>query len=437
MIARLAAGLFALALGFPAAANIEIQQVTSPGGVEAWLVEDRSIPFVALEFWFVGGSALDPADRRGATYLMTGLLEEGAGEMDAQGFAAAVEGLAASFEFDASRDAVTVSARMLTQNRDAAADILRAALVEPRFDADAIERVRGQVLSIIEGNARDPNDIAATTFAAMAYGDHPYGSPQEGSAESVAALTRDDLIAVHRSTLTRGRVAVGAAGDISPEDLGVLIDRILGDLPAEAPPRPGPVVNNLAGGVTVVEFPSPQSVAFFGHAGIERDDPDFFAAFVLNQVLGGSGFQSRLMGEVRVNRGLTYGIGSFLSLADLSPALLGQFSSSNELMAEAIEVVRAEWVDLAANGITQEELDAAVRYMTGEYPLRFDGNGTIAGILAAMQSDDMPVDYIVNRNAYVEAVTLEDVQRVAARLLDPEALHFVVVGQPQGLSPGN
>jgi zinc protease len=189
--------------------------------------------------------------------------------------------------------------------------------------------------------------------------------------------------------------------------------------------------------VTVVDFPSPQSVAFFGHAGIDRDDPDFFAAFVLNQVLGGGGFRSRLMEEVRVERGLTYGIGSFLSLADLSPALLGQFSSSNELVAEAVEVVRAEWADLAENGITEAELDAAKRYMTGEYPLRFDGNGRIAGILAAMQSDQMPVDYIVNRNAYIEAVTLEDVRRVAARLLQPEALHFVVVGQPQGLSPGN
>jgi zinc protease len=437
MIARIAAGLAALVFAFPAAANIEIKEVTSPGGIDAWLVEDPSIPFVALEFWFPGGSALDPADRRGATYLMTGLLEEGAGDMDAQGFAEAVEGLAASFEFDSSRDQVTVSARMLSENRDEAADLLRAALTEPRFDEAALERVRGQVLSIIESNARDPSDIAATTFYAMAYGDHPYGSPQEGTPQSVAALSRDDIVAAHRAAITRDRVVVGAAGDITPEDLGLLIDRILGDLPAEAQPRPAPIALDLEGGVTVVDFPSPQSVAFFGQAGITRDDPDFFAAFVLNQVLGGGGFRSRLMEEVRVERGLTYGIGSFLSLADLSPALLGQFSSSNELVAEAVEVVRTEWADLAENGITEAELDAAKRYLTGEYPLRFDGNGRIAGILAAMQSNEMPVDYIVNRNAYIEAVTLEDVRRVAARLLQPEELHFVVVGQPQGLSPGN
>lgn len=437
MIARITAALVGLFLALPAQANIDIKEVTSPGGIDAWLVQDPSIPFVALEFWFVGGSALDPAEARGATYLMTGLLEEGAADMDAQAFAEAVEGLATSFSFDSSRDSVTVSARMLTQNRDQAAELLRAALVEPAFDPAAIERVRGQVLSIIEGNARDPSALASSTFNAMAYGDHPYGSPQEGSAESVAALTRDDLVAAHRAALTRGRVAVGAAGDITPEELGLLIDRILGDLPQDAPERPGPVSLDMSGGVTVVDFPSPQSVAFFGHAGIERDDPDFFAAFVLNQVLGGSGFRSRLMTQVREERGLTYGIGSFLSLADLSPAILGQFSSSNDLVAEAIDVVRAQWADLAANGITQDELDSAKRYMTGEYPLRFDGNGTIAGILAAMQSDDMPIDYITNRNAYIEAVSLADVSRVAARLLRPDALHFVVVGQPQGLSPGN
>jgi len=437
MIARFAAAVAATVLAFPATANIEIEEVTSPDGIGAWLVEDSSIPFVALEFWFVGGSSLDPAEQAGATYMMTGLLEEGAADMDAQGFAEAVEGLAADFGFSSYRDAVVVEARMLSQNRDEAADLLRAALVEPRFDETAIERVRGQVLSILESNARDPEEIATTTFNAMAYGDHPYGTPQEGTAETVSALGREDLHAAHRAALTRDRVVVGAAGDITPEELGLLIDRILGDLPDEAPARPEPVTLDLEGGVTVVDFPSPQSVALFGQEGIERDDPDFFAAFVLNQVLGGRGFRSRLMEEVRVNRGLTYGIGSYLSLADLSPGLFGQFSSSNELVGEAIEVVRAQWADLAENGITQEELDAAVRYMTGEYPLRFDGNGTIAGILAAMQSDEMPVDYIVNRNAYVEAVTLEDVNRVAAQLLQPDALHFVVVGQPQGLSPGN
>ena len=437
MIKRLIVAAFAAFFALPATATIEIDEVTSPGGISAWLVEDSSIPFVALEFWFVGGATLDAPAARGATYMMMGLLEEGAGDLNAQDYAAAVEGLAASFSFDSYRDAVVVSARMLTQNRDAAADLLRAAITTPRFDQDAIERVRGQVLAIIQSDARDPEEIAAATFNALAYGDHPYAFAQEGTAETVTGLTRDDIVAAHGAALTRDRVVVGAAGDISAAELGQLIDHILGDLPQTAPPRPDPADFALSGGITVVDFPSPQSVAYFGHAGIDRDDPDFFAAFVLNQILGGGGFRSRLMGEVREKRGLTYGIGSFLSLADLSPGLLGQFSSSNDLVGQAIDVVKEQWADLATNGVTQEERDAAIRYMTGEYPLRFDGNATIAGILAAMQSDDIPVDYVTNRNAYVEAVTLEDLRRVAARLFRPDDLHFVVVGQPQGLSPGN
>lgn len=437
MIKRLIVAAFAALFALPASANIEIEEVTSPGGISAWLVEDHSIPFVALEFWFIGGAVLDAPEARGATHMMMGLLEEGAGDLNAQDYATAVEGLAADFSFQSYRDAVVVSARMLTQNRDAAADLLRAAMTTPRFDRDAIERVRAQVLAIIQSDALDPQEIAATTFNRLAFGDHPYAFAQEGSAETVTGLTRDDLVAAHRGALTRERVVVGAAGDITAAELGALIDHILGDLPQTAPPRPGPADFALEGGVTVVDFPSPQSVAFFGHAGIERDDPDFFAAFVLNQILGGGGFRSRLMGEVREKRGLTYGISSFLSLADLSPGMLGQFSSSNALVGEAIEVVRAQWADLAENGVTQDERDAAIRYMTGEYPLRFDGNGTIAGILAAMQSDEIPVDYVTNRNSYIEAVTLEDLRRVAARLLQPDDLHFVVVGQPEGLSPGN
>ncbi len=436
---RTLAGLLAAAvLILPGAAKaIEIEEVTSPGGIEAWLVEDHSIPFVALDIWFMGGASLDPEDARGAVHLMTGLLEEGAADMNARAFAERVEGLAASFEFDVYRDALTVSARMLSENRDEAAGLLRAALVEPRFDDDAIERVRGQVLSIIEGDARDPDEIASATFNRMAWGDHPYGSALEGTRESVLALTREDLVSAHDAVLARDRVIVGAAGDITPEELGALLDEILGALPAEGAALPDVAEFRLDGGTTVMEFPSPQSVALFGHEGIARDDPDFFPAFVLNQILGGGGFRSRLMEEVRVERGLTYGIYSYLGLSEYGQTVAGRFSSSNELVAEAISVTRDQWRDVAENGVTAEELEAAKRYMTGAYPLRFDGNGRIAGILAGMQADGMPASYIETRNDRVEAVTQEDVARVAERLLQPEALHFVVVGQPQGLEPSN
>ena len=425
----------AMMLALPAAADIDIQEITSPQGTSAWLVEDHTIPFVALDIRFQGGTSIDPEGKRGAVYFMTGLLEEGAGDLDAQAYAQQAEALAAQISFSSYRDSVAISAQFLSQNRDEAADLLRDALVAPRFDESAIERVRTQILSIIESHQQDPDELAAQAFNAQAYGNHPYASPEQGTLETITTMTRDDLVAAHRAAITRDRVFIGAAGDITAEELGVLIDRLIGDLPAEGPALPGPAEYALEGGITVVDYPTPQSVTIFGHEGIERTDEDFFPAFVLNQILGGGGFQSRLMNEVRVNRGLTYGIYSYLSLADWQPMLLGQFSSSNNLVAEAIEVTRSIWQDMAENGVTEEELEAAKLYMTGAYPLRFDGNGTIAGILAGMQQDGMPTEYINTRNDRVNAVTMEDIRRVAARLLQPDGLRFVVVGQPEGLTP--
>jgi zinc protease len=426
-----------LAVAGPAFAAVEIQEVESPGGITAWLVEEQSIPFVALEIRFRGGAALDPEDKRGATNLMMALLEEGSGDLDARGFAAAREELAASFEFEAFDDAVSISARFLTENRDEAVALLRQALVEPTFEADAIERVRAQVQSIIRSDAQDPNTIASRKLDELVFGDHPYGSSRNGTAESVAALTRDDIVAAHAATLTRANVHVGVAGDITPEELGPLLDALLGDLPEGTPLEIAEAPYLLSGGKTVVPFDTPQSVALFGHSGIARDDPDFFAAFIANEVFGGGGLQSRLSEEVREKRGLTYGIGSFLSELDGAPLLLGQTATENSRMAESIEVIKAEWARAATEGFTPEEVEEAKTYLTGAYPLRFDGNGPIASIMVGMQMEGLPIDYIETRNDKVNAVTVEDVNRVAAELYDPEALHFVVVGRPEGIEPSN
>lgn len=437
-MSRILGGFAALILwAVPAWAIVDIQEVTSPGGIEAWLVEDHSIPFTALEIRFEGGAALDPEGKRGAAYFMSGLLEEGAGAYAARGYAARTEALAASFEFDISDDSLAISARFLTENRDEALEHLRLAIQEPRFDDEAIERVRAQILSVIASDAQDPNAIVGARFDALAFPDHPYGTPYEGSAESVAGLTRDDLVASHRAILARDRIHVGAAGDITAEELGGVLDALLGALPETGAPLPEDTEVALTGGVTVVPFASPQSVARFGHEGLARDDPDFFPAFILNQIVGGGGFSSRLMQEVRVERGLTYGIGSYLLPLDDAALYIGQFSSDNTRIAEAIAVIREQWADIAANGVTAEELDEAKVYLTGAYPLRFDGNGRIASILVGMQQDDLGIDYIPTRNDKVRAVTLEDIARVAARLLRPEDLRFVVVGMPEGLEASN
>lgn len=423
----------ALLAALPARADVDIQAVTSPGGITAWLVEEPSIPFVALEIRFRGGASLDNPETLGAVNLMTGLLEEGAADMDARAFSRAQEELATTLGFDVSRDAVSISARFLTENKDASIALLRAALKEPRFDEAAVERVRGQVLSIIQSDLKDPNDIAGQTLAPMIYGDHPYAHPVNGTIESVTALTREDLIAAHQNVLALDRIYVGAAGDITPDALGALLDDLLGDLPATGAPMPPRAEVSIPPGVTVVDYPTPQSVALFAQKGISQKDPDYFGAVLLNHVIGGGSFESRLQNEVRVKRGLTYGVYSYLANRDLADVYLGSVSSSNDRIAEAIEVIRDEWRKAEAEGLSEEELQRAKTYITGAYPLRFDGNGPIANILVGMQLIDLPIDYIATRNDKVNAVTLEDVQRIAGELIDPEGLHFMVVGQPEGL----
>lgn len=417
----------------PARADVDIKSVTSPGGITAWLVEEPSIPFVALELRFRGGASLDAPGKRGAINLMTALLEEGSADLDARGYGRATEELATSFGFDTSHDSVAVSARFLTENRDASINLLRDALQDPRFDDEAVERVRGQVLSIIQSDLKDPDDIASLTMNQIAYGDHPYATSLNGTLESVGELTRDDLIEAHAAVFARDRLYVGVVGDITPEELGPLLDKLLLDLPEKGAPMPPRVEVDIPAGITVVDFPTPQSVAQFAQRGMKQSDPDFFAATILNQVLGGGSFESRLMNEVREKRGLTYGVYSYLAPRDLGEVYMGSVSSANDRIAQAIEVIQAEWEKAALDGVTPDELRDAKTYITGAYPLRFDGNATIANILVGMQMIDLPIDYIATRNEKVEAVTLEDVQRVAAELLDPENLHFVVVGQPAGL----
>jgi zinc protease len=437
MIRFVFACVLTLLMTSPLRAAVDIQEVTSPGGIKAWLVQETSIPFTALEIRFKGGASLDRPGKRGAINLMTATIEEGAGDLDAQGFANARDALAASYSFDVHRDSLTISTRFLTENRDDAVALLRQALVSPRFDQSAIDRVREQVLSGLRSDEGDPNSIASRNFNVLAYGDHPYGSVLDGTLTSVAELTRDDIVTAFKDAVALDRVYVGAAGDISAEELGALLDSLLGELPETGAPLPEDADILLTGGVSVVQLNTPQSVALFGHAGIARDDPDFFPAFVANEIFGGSGRQSRLSLEVREKRGLTYGIGSYLASYDLAHMLIGQVASANERMAEAIEVTRQEWAKIAAEGVTETELEEAKTYLTGAYPLRFDSNASIARILVGMQLDDLGPDYIVTRNDRVNAVTLDDIRRVAKRLYRPEDIRFVVVGQPEGLENVN
>jgi len=433
MMRLLYSAALALTLASPVAAEIAIQPVATPDGNAAWLVEEHSIPFVSIELIFTGGAAIDPEGQSGAVSLMTALLNEGAGDMDALQYASALESLAGSVSFSAGRDSVTLSIRALSENRDQVVDLAILALTEARFDAASLERVRGQMVASLERDVRDPDTIAQRAFAELGYAGHPYANAPDGSPESVANLSRDTILDAHRTAFSRDLAYVGAAGDITPQELALIVDRILADLPVSSTPLPEYQSFAAPAGVSVIDYPGPQSVIQFGHAGMFYDDDDFMAAYLINTAFGGGGFGSRLMSELREERGLTYGVYTSLSSYRFGDSYVGRFSTANETAGEAIDLIRAQYEWLANGGITQDELDRVQTYLTGAYALRFDGNESIAGIMASMQFQGYPLDYVNIRNDLVRAVTLEDIRRVSARLAQPDALRFVVVGQPQGI----
>lgn len=416
---------------------MEIQEVTSPGGIKAWLVSEPLIPMIALEMYFDGGALLDPDDKLGATNLMVGLIEEGSRDLDSLGFAAAAENLASRFGYDAAHNGVYISATMLSENRDATIELLAGALNDPTFDPIAITRVKGQISSIIRSDASDPGTLAGQAFTKALFPDHPINRPLNGTLETLEALTRDDMFAAHQRNLVKSRVTIGVVGDITAEELGPMLDQLLGGLPSVGPELPDDAVPAEAKEVIVIDYETPQSVAIFGHAGIDRTDPEFMAAYVASSILGGGGLDSRLTTEVRVKRGLTYGIYSYLGGLSYAEVYRGSVSSGNESIGEVVDLVRAEWQKMEDQGATAEELERTKRYLTGAYPLRFTSNGQIANTLVGLQQNELPIDYIDTRNDVMNALTLDQVNAAIRRVLKPEMLRFVIVGQPEGLSDVN
>lgn len=434
--------VIALVLAFTAEApsaraDIKIVSVTSPGGIEAWLYEDHTIPILTIDASFLGGPAIDSEGREGATSLMAALLDEGAGELDSVAFATALEDLAAGIDFSTSSDELRLSATTLTDTRDAAMNLLRLALTEPRFDVEPVERLRAQTLASIEQSNADPQTRAYEAFFAQAFPGHPYGRSTTGTPESVAAISVEDLRAAHKAVLTQERLQVAVVGDITVEELGPLLDLVFGALPETGPSLPAVVAPRLSGTTTVIDFDTPQSVVVFGNAGILADDPDSIPAMLMDYVMGEESFGARLIEEMRVKRGLTYGVNTYMAFGQFGGLYLGAFSSSNERVAAAIQVLRAEWTRMAEDGPSAVELAGAKRYLTGAFPLRFDGSANIAAQLLGLQKAGHDLDYINRRGDLIDAVTVEDTARVARRLLAPKELTMVIAGRPEGLEKIN
>jgi len=410
-----------------AARAMDIQEVKSPKGITAWLVEDHTVPIIAIRFVFDGGSTQDPAGKEGLVNLMTGLFDEGAGDLDSEAFQIKLDDVGAEMGFEAGRDGTYGSMRTLAERKDAAFDLLRLAVTKPRFDQAPIDRIRSQILSGIIAGENDPGTIAQTKWAEAIYGTHPYSRSDEGTKQSLAAITPDDLKAFHKANFARDGLHVAVVGDIDAGTLKQKLDALFGDLPEKQTLNPVADIEPKLGQQLEVNYDLPQTSLQLAYPGVKRDAPDFFASVLMNEILGGGTFTSRLFEEVREKRGLAYSVSSNLIDQKHAESLLVTTATRSDRAAETLGVVREVVKRMAEVGPTEEELEATKKYMVGAYAINnLDSSSAIAATLVELQLDKLGIDYMQRRGALINGVTLDQVKAAAKKLLSTEPAIMVV-----------
>jgi zinc protease len=425
--AKLSLAVLGLVWIVPAASAAKIERVVSPGGIVAWLVEDYSVPVVSMNFAFHGGAVQDPAGKPGVANMLSGLLDEGAGNMDSQAFQSELDSLSIGLDFDAGRDDFFGTIKTLTENQDAAFNMLALAIQSPRFDAEPVERIRAQVETRIQRSADDPDTIATEAMCGAAFAGHPYGQPLDGTVDSVSKITTGDLSTYRQNIFARDNLKIAVVGAVDAKTVGRLVDEVFGPLPQTAALKAVPSIAPKAGDIHI-SMPNPQTLIRFGGPGIARSDPDFMPAYVVNHILGGGTFSSRLYSEVREKRGLAYTISTTLVSMEHATALVGSTATRADRADETVALIEAETARLAKDGPTEAELAKAKSFLIGSYALRFDSSSKIARQILGIQLDGLPIDYVEKRNSIIAAVTLEDAKRAAKRLFSTGTNMVVRVG---------
>jgi len=412
--------------------RLDIQQV-SAGNRSAWLIEDQSVPVVSIAWAWRGGAALDADAHAGALSMGAALLMEGAGPLDNVAFADALRDEAIGLGFDAQRDGFEGSFRALRPALPEAVRLANLAMRNPRLDVAAVQRVRARAVAGARASLETPRGQVGRAFWAAAFPGHPAGRPTGGTAETLTALPEDAIRAALARQLRAEGLIVAAAGAITAEELARLIPALFEGLPDGAPPEAPPLPAFAGFGQRVVEVASPQSALLFGQPGLAVADPDWEAAQVVLRVLGGGGFSSRLMEAVRVQRGLTYGIGVGLDSLFGQGVIVGSTSTDNARVSETLAVTRAEWARMAAEGPTPTELDDAVAFLTGNLPLQFTDSRRIAGTLLALRRNDRPIGWLNERADRLRALTPARTAAVARRVLSAATLSVAIAGRPEGV----
>lgn len=434
-----AAGLESLAAidgQAPSRRPLEIQQWQTAEGAKVLFVEARQLPMFDLRLTFAAGSSRD-GDAPGLATLTNAMLNEGVPGKDATAIAEGFESLGAEFGNGAYRDMAIASLRSLSaaQQREAALSLFEQVIGQPSFPEEALARIKNQLLAGFQYQKQNPGKLAGIALFERLYGDHPYAHSSEGDEQSVPGIDSAQLRAFHQKAYAAGNVVIALVGDLSRAEAEAMAARVSAALPA------GPALPRIAepaapeAGLSHIEYPSNQTHLMLAQLGIDRRDPDLAALTLGNQILGGGGFGTRLMTEVREKRGLTYGVYSGFSAMQARGPFMINLQTRAELSGGTLELVQGILRDYLAEGPSQEELDQAKREMLGSFPLSTASNADIVGQLGAMGFYDLPLSYLDDFMAEVQGLTVEQVKTAMARHLDTDKLVIVTAGPSVAQQP--
>lgn len=414
---------------------LPIKEIKTPGGITVWMVEDDTLPIVSIRFSFLdSGTAHDPDDKQGLVRMLSNTMDEGAGDLDSQAFQKTLADNSITLAFNAGRDTFGGTLKTLTRNQDKAFELLALAINAPRFDAEPVARMRDSNITRIKSALSEPDWMAARLINDKAFDKHPYGKNSGGTLSSLSGITPEDLRKFKETYLTRDRLLISAVGDIKPETLGPAIDKIFGKLPEKAPANTiKDITTTNSGKIYLYEQPIPQTMVEIVMPSFDRKDKDYYALQMMNYIYGGAGFGSRLMSTAREQRGLTYGIYSGTQDYRHVDTLSVSTSTKNESAKEMLSIIRDEMTKMQTTKVSVKDLTDAKSYIIGSMPLSLSSTDNIAEMVIGLREDDLPIDYLDHFADYMRAVTIDDVQRVAKRVLKPEAMTTVLVGKPSGI----
>ena len=423
-------GLFLVAIFCPFAANANEVKEIEAHNTKAWVIEDHQLPIISVQLVFKNaGYAHDPKNKQGLGFFTSSALNEGAGNISSKEFQATLEQEGIEFSPDIDEDNFYLSIKTISSKLDTALKLAKLAITKPSFNPEDVERVRGQIYSILKKDNEDDEVVAQKSFNKEFFKDHPYSNIKDGTEESVSSITPDDLHNFVKEKFARDNVVVSIVGDVDDDTSKKILSDLASGLPEKSVTSKVPEFTNYPKAFDKkVKLNNPQTKVLFALKGIKRQDPDYYAAYLLNHIFGGDGFSARLVQQVREKNGLAYYIGTTLQSNDEADLFMGTVATKNESVDKSVAIIKYEFQKLSEKGVTEKELEEAKSYITGSFGLNLDKNEKLALFLTSMQLNNLGKDYLEKRNDYFNSVTLDQVNKVVKELIRPEKLVFIRVG---------